>query len=142
MSLPLPVIDRLFSRLGVTYGRDFWSKYEGQDANTVKASWSHELSGFESALPAIAWALENMPDSPPNAIQFRNLCRRAPETEKPRLEAPKADPVIVKMVMDKLTAAPVRAVGRLDWAKKILANPKGRTSTVIQMAKNATGEEA
>ena len=83
-----------------------------------------------------------MPERAPNVIEFRNLCRRAPEAPKPRLESQKADPAIVKMITDKLTAAPVVSVGRLDWARAILANPKGRTPTVVQMAKNAMGEIA
>ena len=45
------------------------------------------------------------------------------------------------MVTDGLrkTLADQPIAGRLDWAKKILDNPAGRTPTVVQMAKNAMG---
>jgi hypothetical protein len=137
MSLQLPVIDRLFGRLISTYGSDFKGRYQGVDENAVKSAWAHELSGFQNNLTQIGWALENLPERAPNVIEFRNLCRRAPETEKPRLEAPKADPAIAKMIAEKLAAVPFNPAGRLDWAKIILANQKGRTPTVIQMAENA-----
>lgn len=141
MSLPLQAIDRLFMRLGATYGRDFTSRYEGTDANAVKSSWAHELD--RTPLQNIAFALENLPERCPNVIEFRALCRRAPAPDVPVLPEPMANPDRVKAELAKLghirlEAAPV--VGRLDWAKRILENPKGRTPTVIQMAKQALGE--
>lgn len=137
MSLPLQAIDRLFLRLGATYGRDFTGRYEGTEVNAVKSSWAHELSGYGNRLEAIAWALENLPERAPNVIEFRNLCTKAPEQSAPMLDRPKADPAIVAMVVKGIK--PVDMPGRLDWAKRILENPKGRTPTVIQMAKNAMG---
>lgn len=142
MSLPLPVIDRLFARLNATYGRDFMGRYEGQDAGAVKTSWSHELDAYSQNLQPLAWALENLPERPPNVIEFKNICLRAPNAPTARLEAPRCDPKIAAMVSDGLrkTMALQPVLGRLDWAKRILENPKGRTHTVIQMAKNALGQ--
>ena len=139
MSLQLKAVDRIFERLGATYGRDFTGRWDGMDQNTIKSSWAHELAGFSNSLTSIGWALENLPERAPNVIEFRAICRRAPEQVTPRLESPKVDPAIVKMVADGLrkTLADQPVVGRLDWAKKILDNPEGRTPTVIQMAKNA-----
>lgn len=102
MSLPLQAIDRLFLRMGATYGRDFTAKYEGADAMAVKSSWAHELSGFASNLRPIAWALENLPEKTPNVIEFRAICRRAPAPETPRLPEPKADPARVASELAKL----------------------------------------
>lgn len=145
MSLQLQVIDRLFDRLIATYGIDFKARYQGIDQNAVKSSWAYELSGFGDSLNSIAWALENLPERAPNVIEFRNLCRRAPESEKPKLEHPKADPAIVKMITEKLALAPAVQVGRLDWAKAIMRDHKGvlrRTPTVVAMARRALGEDA
>lgn len=126
MSLPLIAIDRLFDRLNATYGRDFMSRWEGQNSNAVKASWAHELSTFERNLPMIAWALENLPERAPNVIEFRNLCRRAPAPELQRLPEPQADPARVSAELAKL--APIRraaATGGMHdgkaWARRLIA---------------------
>ena len=124
MSLPLQAVDRLFERLTATYGRQFLSLYEGLDVNAVKSSWAHELSGFGGQLHAVAWALENLPEQPPNAIAFRNLCRRAPDMPLPRLPEPKADPARVREELAKLGGIRkeiTRNVGvNTDWAHAIV----------------------
>jgi len=112
MSLPLPVIERLFARLNATYGRDFMGRYEGQDAASVKTSWGHELDGYSQNLKALAWALENLPERPPNVIEFRSLCRRAPLAQMPALPEPKADPARVAAEFAKL--APLRVKTSTD----------------------------
>lgn len=140
MSLSLKAIDRIFERLTMTYGRDFSSKWEGIDQNAVKSSWAHELDGYGGALHMIGWALENLPEKPPNAIQFRALCRLAPTEDKKQIEAPRANPERVKQELAKLSTLrePLnQTVDHKQWARVILANPKGRTPTVIQMAKDA-----
>lgn len=127
MSLPLKAIDRIFDRLATTYGRDFSARFEGLEIGAVKSSWAHELSGFAGRLNSIAWALENLPERAPNVIEFRNLCRKAPEPEVPRLPEPTADPARVATELAKL--APVRAaavagsfgVDHKAWAKRIIA---------------------
>ena len=137
MSLPLPVIERLFDRLASTYGTDFTNRYVGEVAK-VKSVWAYELAGFGSNLKAIAYGLENLPERAPNIIEFRNLCCKAPESAPLMLDRPKADPKIIAMIVDGLK--PLAKSDRLDWARLIVANPKGRTPTVVQMAKNAMGE--
>ena len=143
----LTPMERIFERLAATYMTE-WSRKVGEtpiaDLMTI---WEHELSGFlqsREAMMAIAWALENLPESAPNVIQFRNLCRMAPALDVPRLDEPKADPERVRAQLEKL--APLRekiisvqAKDCREWARVIMANPKGRTPTVIQMAKNALG---
>ncbi|NMM21564.1 MAG: hypothetical protein HHJ15_16685 [Rhodoferax sp.] len=123
MSLPLPVIDRLFARLNATYGRDFMSRYEGQDSAAVKTSWSHELDGYQSNLKPLAWALENLPERCPNVIEFRTLCRRAPADEVPLLAEPKADPARVAAELEKLGHIKVKSStaqnGMKDWAHRL-----------------------
>lgn len=142
----IEAIDRLFKRLGATYGAR-WDVSLGQaPIADVKTVWGHELSAFANSLHRIAWALENLPERCPNAIEFRNLCRQAPSPEAPALPLPlpKVNPEIAAKVIDGLKASNTKT-GRMDpraWAKAILANPKGRTPTVIKMAKSAVGEAA
>lgn len=140
----IEAIDRLFKRLAATYGAR-WDVSLGQaPIADVKTVWGHELSAFANSLHRIAWALENLPERCPNAIEFRNLCRQAPSPEAPALPLPKANPEIAAKVIDGLKASNTKT-GRMDpraWAKAILANPKGRTPTVIKMAKSAVGDAA
>jgi hypothetical protein len=143
MSLPLPWVDRIFDKLTLTYGQSFLSRWRDLDLNAVKSDWMHELSGFEKAPHAIAHALSNLPENPPTVIQFRALARTAPAAEVPALPEPKADPERLKAELAKL--APIReqiastttAKDCRKWARDILANPKGRTPTTLQMARNA-----
>lgn len=140
----IEAIDRLFKRLGATYGAR-WDASLGQTPlSDIKTVWAYELAPFEKQLNRIAWALENLPERCPNAIEFRNLCRQAPSPEAPALPLPKVNPEIAAKVIDGLKASNP-TTGRMDaraWAKAILANPQGRTPTVIQMAKRAVGEAA
>lgn len=91
--LPDTWIDRIFARLQGVYGREFIGQYatgvvDGVDAGieNAKQVWAEELGGFQENPQAIAYALETLPDKAPNAIRFRDACRRAPETAKPKLE--------------------------------------------------------
>jgi len=139
MSLPLQVIERLFERLVATYGQEFVNKYQG-DLNQVKSVWAHELGGFAHNLHSIAFALENLPERAPNVIEFRNICYRSPKIQEEKMiERPKVDPAIVAMIVKGLK--PLPQIDRLDWARKIIANPQGRTPTVLMMAKSALETE-
>lgn len=128
MSLSTMAVDRLFSRLTATYGRDFIARYAGVPESDLKAAWAHELSGFEGQLGALAWALENLPERAPNVIEFRNLARRAPAPEVPRLPEPAPNPARLAAELAKL--APARAAiaasaagghDPRDWARRIVA---------------------
>ncbi len=91
MALPASWIDALFARLTVRYGVAFTRQYEGLDIAAVKADWAEVLGGFDG--PSIGYALKYLPaDKPPTAMQFRDQCRRAPVTELPALDRPRADP--------------------------------------------------
>lgn len=82
MSLPQPWVDKLFAKLTLTYGEAFMRQYGGVPMEDVKANWSHELSGFQQMPDAIAYGLQNLPaDRPPNVLQFRDACRRAPSKQ-------------------------------------------------------------
>lgn len=150
MSLPLQAVDRLFERLVATYGRQFTSLFEGLDTAAVKSAWAHELSGYSDRLSDIAWALEHLPERPPNVIAFRNLCRCAPSPELPRLPVPKADPVRLRAELERLGGlrndiASVRRRGAdRSWAHRIVArHESGETVTpaVLKMARDCIQRE-
>lgn len=126
MSLPTKAIDRLFDRLAATYGASWTRQWADVPIGDVKTVWAHELAALSGRLDAIAWALENLPHRPPNAVEFRSLCRSAPSPEAPRLPSPKADPARVAAELAKL--APLRAATVMDytvdhkaWARRLMA---------------------
>ena len=93
MSLPSQWIERIFARLQGIYGQQFTAKFSRMDSGkdvgmlNAKEVWSDELGGFADNGEAIAYALKNLPsDFCPNAIEFRDICRRAPRKEAPALE--------------------------------------------------------
>ena len=142
----IAAIEKLFKRLANTYTAA-WERSLGQaPIADVKTVWAHELAGFlqsREAMHAIAWALDNLPEKCPNPIEFKNLCRRAPALEVPKLPEPKADAERVAAELAKL--APIAAqIGQQvetkdckAWARHILANPRSSTTTAVQMARNA-----
>lgn len=67
-------IDQLFNALHIRYGSAWLKKWEGIALEHVKQDWMRCLSGF--AAGAVKHALANLPDTPPNAEQFRRLCRQ------------------------------------------------------------------
>jgi hypothetical protein len=144
MSLPSKAIDRLFDRLSATYGSEWINRWQGLDGQAVKSLWAHELSGFSTRLDAIAWALENLPSRSPNVIEFRNLCRSAPQPEMPRLPEPKADPERLKQELAKLSsmraAAPKSIQDGKDWARRIIGRFEAGEKlnpTTLRFAKDA-----
>jgi len=117
------VIDRLFERLAATYGSTWHRLWDGTPIVDVKTAWAHELSGFADNLKALAWALENLPDYPPNVIQFRALARRAPVLDVLLIESPKADPEKLRQELAKLETVVIATktqAGSKDWARRIL----------------------
>jgi hypothetical protein len=130
MTLPIKAVDRLFERLGATYGEQWNRQWVNIPINDVKSAWGHELSGFGGQLEAIAWGLENLPERCPNVIEFRNLCRRAPAPELPRLPEPKADPERVRRELSKLgqikqQVLTIKTLDSKEWARRLIARHEG-----------------
>lgn len=89
MSLPDAWVDRIFEKLTLVYGHRFLRQWEGLDMAAVKADWARELGGYAQSPYAISHGLQYLPpDEPPTVLQFRELCRRAPD-RAPRLPPPK-----------------------------------------------------
>ena len=95
-------IDRLFERMAATYGSAWERSLGATPVLEAKALWSHQLQAFAERLEAVVWALDELPESPPNVIQFRNLCRSAPAAAVPRLPEPVADPARMAAELAKL----------------------------------------
>lgn len=114
-------IDRLFTRLSATYGRD-WTEAMGITPVTeAKALWAHELAQWADNLQPVAWALENLPERCPNVIAFKHLCRSAPAAAAPRLPEPQADPARVAAELAKLGQLRAKPSGTLVHSMKAWA---------------------
>jgi hypothetical protein len=145
MSISIKAIDRLFERLAATYGSAWSRQWSDVPLADVKTAWAHELSGYGGRLEVLAWALENLPERAPNIIEFRNLCRRSPAPEAPRLPEPKADPERLARELSKLqdlkqSVSKASKVDNKAWAKKILqrhADGEKTNPTSIRFAKEA-----
>lgn len=110
MALPSDWIERLFTRLELAYGHRFLSQWPGIDPAVVKADWAEKLDGVENHREALQFALANLPaDNPVNAMQFRDLARRAPDKPVKALPAPPPD---------KSKAAEALAMARAAFSRK------------------------
>lgn len=91
MPLPQSWVEALFERLAVRYGTAFLRQYGDLDPAAVKADWAEALGGIRG--DAIAYALQQLPvERPPNAMQFRDLARRAPAPTVPQLPRQRTEP--------------------------------------------------
>ena len=134
MSLPSSWTDRIFAKLTVTYGQRFLGLYAGVDLQAVKDDWGHELRGYAQSADAIKHALSILPaEKPPNVLEFRQLCRSAPQYVQPQLPGPRTPPPpnMVKAV----SAAIAEKVGDMkQWARDLKAL-EGRGGKLTQAQK-------
>lgn len=123
--IPPDVVDLLrdvLRRMVATYGRAFWAQYKGATESDVRVVWARELRPYAHRQHVITWAFENLPDTPPNAISFRNLCRRCPARPEKQPETVLASPerIAIELAGARVaTQAPTRP--RTAWAEKIIA---------------------
>lgn len=140
-------VDHVFNVLGATYGASWDRSLGTAPIADIKTVWGEALSDFmhsDDAKKAILWALKNLPDTVPNARQFRSLCQKAPSKAPVMLPAPVVNPEIAAKVLHGLKAQTVERFDHKAWARSILLDHKGglkRTPTVVQMAKNALKED-
>lgn len=144
MSLPVPVIDRLFQRLAATYGAAWDRSLGSAPMADVKTVWASELAGFSDRLGLLAWALDNLPERVPNVIEFRNLCRCAPLQDAPRIEHDRkaATPERIAAELAKLGPAQPKPRGAIDvgWARRIVARAESGAKVAmlpLRMAREA-----
>ena len=124
MSLPADLVDSIFARLSVRYGAAFIGQWPDADPAALKADWGRALAGFAQQPEAIAYALDNLPDTPINVGQFRAIARRTPPKVLMRLPEPPADPARLRAELAKLAALTARkrdSTGRDEkaWAKRL-----------------------
>lgn len=102
MPLQTSWVDHLFAKLTVRYGAAFLRQWPDADPALVKADWAEVLDGVRG--DSLSYALRFLPVKPPNAIEFRELCRKAPTQQAAALPAPepKADPARVRALMARL----------------------------------------
>lgn len=93
------VMDQLWSKLHIHYGESWMRKWAGLDPSIVKAEWQSYLGGVTKN--QVKWALMNLPEFPPNASQFRELCWKAPATS----DTPAALRLMAPRTMDQKTKA-------------------------------------
>ena len=99
MSVPITWVERIWATMRATYGAAFdrqWECPSGVDPAThvadMKAHWARELGVYVNAPEALGYALENLPDRPPNLIEFRRICNGRPVYAPTALPAPAPDP--------------------------------------------------
>jgi len=150
----LATVEYVFKVLGATYGAAWDRSLGAAPLGDVTSVWANALNGFTQSADsrkAVSWALNNLPDRCPNAVEFRRLCHQAPTPPAPRLPEPKADPVRVQAELSRL--APLRrqaqtAVSGCDhkaWARRIVARAKAGEKvnrSTLQMAHTALRMDA
>jgi hypothetical protein len=140
MSLPSPWVDKIFTKLAVTYGQRFLGLYAGLDLQAVKDDWADELAGYAQSPAAIKHALGILPtDKPPTVLEFRQLCRSAPQYVQAQLPGPRTPPP------PNLREA-VAGIGKegaydpKEWAHKLKAREESGAS--LTMAQKQMWREA
>jgi hypothetical protein len=103
--LPPAWVDFVFAKLGIRYGEVFARMFASADLAIVKGDWAEVLDGISG--PTITAAMDQLPpDRPPNALQFRAICRGLlnPTHEQAALPAPavKPDPERMRRIVSKL----------------------------------------
>lgn len=130
-------IAEIFKRLLGIYGMQFKNKFSsienGVDVGFLAAKdiWAQELGFYCSHPECIAWALDNLPtDHAPNAIEFKELCRRAP-----RKQLHKA------LEHKEVKADPARVAEFTEEAQKVFSTEKNHRAWVWKLLeRKARGE--
>lgn len=146
-SLPEPWVRKIFATMRATYGASFdrqWQCPAGADpaehAAEMIGHWARELRGYLQSPEALAYALDHLPSSPPNLIEFKALCRGAPKYARPALPAPKPDMAVAAEAMKGIS---VKANDPRQWAHDLKAiEARGGKLTQAQrwMWREALGE--
>lgn len=120
------LVELIFAKLALVYGRDFLGRWEGQNIAEVKADWQRELSRVLEHPESIRYALENLPadTKPPNVLQFRALCIGRPEPEFKQLPSPRATDAAVTAAVAKVGQLQPSADAK-EWARRLRTEERG-----------------
>lgn len=77
------IVDRLFQRLGASYGKHWLDMWAGVPMGQVKATWADALAQFQPA--TIAEALNDLGKFPPTLPEFVDLCKQRRKPDAPQL---------------------------------------------------------
>jgi hypothetical protein len=108
-------IDSLFARMLVRYGHAFLRRWDGLQLADVKDDWARVLEHVPDDM--VDFALDNLPEQPPIATQFRDLCARRPAPEVPQLPSPSASPAFVQQVLSGVSRG--SSGDPKGWARKL-----------------------
>lgn len=146
-SLPDAWVERIWAAMRATYGAAFdrqWECPAGADpvehVARLKAHWGRELRAYQQSPQSIRFALENLPDRPPNLVEFCGLMRRAPMPELKALPAPVGKPS--PTVLAKVAAVAKRVdtdprAWAIRLARREAQQDKGLTLAQRQMWREA-----
>lgn len=141
MSLPLPWVEKIFTKLILVYGRSFLDRWAGLEIDAVKADWAHELAALERSPNSITYALQNLPaDKPPTVLEFRKIAWSAPAADMPQIAHKKATPENIAAALAGLSNH--TGINPKDWARRILARHESGEKlnpTSFLFAKQALG---
>lgn len=115
------IIDLIFGKLAIRYGRAWMSQWEGVSMPAVKADWASELHGFSFNLEPLRYALRNLPEKCPNVETFRRLANSCPPPEFKLLPAPHAGAEFAKQVVGQVKERVSKFPARdpKDWARAL-----------------------
>lgn len=99
-SLPENWLEKIWLAMRAAYGATFdrqWETPAGADpeqhVKEMKAMWGRGLAQFQQSPKAISEALDNLPQFPPNLMEFRDLCKAHVPVPRTALPAPAPRPV-------------------------------------------------
>lgn len=138
-SLPEAWVRKIFATMRATYGAAFDRQWQcpaasdpAEHAADMIGHWARELRGYQQSPQALAYALEHLPDNPPNLIEFRKLCRGAPQYTQRQIEAPRVTPEKMKEAVASIVSPPPREDEK-QWARNLQAlEERGGNLTLAQ----------
>lgn len=126
-------VERIHARLLVRYGARWTGLWQGIEPELVRRDWAIELGGLSDA--AIAYALDHLPDDPPQVLRFRALALSAPPPPVAALPAPNAGGKRRAAEALGRLAELQRERGPLDWARELRRREKaGERLSSVQAA--------
>jgi hypothetical protein len=95
-------ITRLFDRMTTRYADAWVRKWEAVNPASMAEDWIEVMDGISAE--GVKFGLQNLPDRPPNASEFRSLCMSMPVPVEPMpaLPGPSANPEFVKGEVQKM----------------------------------------
>ena len=75
--MKLEIMDAIWNKMLVTYGSEWTRKFDGMPMDEVKGAWADDLRGY--TIEQIKYGLSMLGERPPNLIQFKDLCKKAPQ---------------------------------------------------------------